>query len=278
MTCERRHLEKRNRPELLQTIIAVITALALTSAGTLAGSAQSQSAATPASPSFEAASIKALAFDSREPIDFRFFPNRVVATNVTLGQLIEQAYGIESRELTGGPGWLRTDHFNVMATAGESVDRERMKLMLQALLADRFQLQIARETTAGTVYTLTARNVHDLKPPANPSDRSRVSTVREDRSGFLSYHYDGHNADMAALAQVLSEQLRAPVVDQTNVIGNYDFRINFAYDSAFGGLEPDPNVPTILTAIETQIGLKLAAGKGPVPVYAIIRATKPSPN
>ena len=164
------------------------------------------------------------------------------------------------------------------ATAGQSVDRDRMKRMLQSLLADRFQLQLTKDTQIGTVYTLTARNVHDLRPPAKPNERSFILLVREDGNGFLSYHYDGHNATMAALAQSLSGQLRSPVVDQTNLTGHYDFRINWTYGSAFYGLEPDPNIPNIFTALEEQVGLRLVAGKGPVPVYVIKRAMKPSPN
>jgi uncharacterized protein (TIGR03435 family) len=235
-------------------------------------------AQVPSLDSFEAASIAPVPERSGVPIDFRFFQERFVATNVTLDQLIQLAYGIESREVVGGPDWVRVDRFNVTATAGQSADRDRMRLMLQSLLAERFKLQLARDTQTGTVYTLTARSVHDLKPPAKPSDPSLVSTVREDSKGFLSYHYDGHNATMAALAQTLSQRLQAPVVDETRLTGHYDFRINWTYDSAFYGLEPDPNIPTIFTALENQVGLKLVAGKGPVSVYVIKRVTKPSPN
>lgn len=258
-------------------VVAVVAVLAIGS-GVVARRAQSQSTQVASSESFEAASIRRVPADAGVPIDFRFFQERFVATNVTLDQLIQLAYGIESREVVGGPDWVRVDRFNVTATAGQSVDRERMKRRLQSLLAERFQLQLTRDTQTGTVYTLTARNVHDLKPPAKPDERSLVLTVREDSNGFLSYHYDGHNATMAALARTLSQQLRAPVVDQTNLSGQYDFRINWTYDSAFYGLEPAPNIPTIFTALEEQVGLKLVAGKGPIPVYVIERAAQPSPN
>jgi uncharacterized protein (TIGR03435 family) len=225
---------------------------------------------------FDAASIRP--GDGAFGIDFRFLPGRFVASALTLGQLIEKAYDLEFREVIGGPVWLREDRFDVTATAGENVDVARMKRMLQSLLADRFQLQLSREVRTGTVYSLTARNVRDLKAPADPTARPIVFTVREDRNGFLSYRYDGRNATMAALAQSLSEQLRAPVTDATNLAGNYDFSIKWAFDSAFSGLEPDPDVPTIFTALESQVGLKLVAGSGPVPVYVVTRATKPTPN
>lgn len=259
-----------------RTFVGVVAALAIGSTGVVASRAQAPPA-TPSPISFEVASVRPVPLGIG-PIDFRFLPGRVVATNLTLGQLIEQAYGIEARELIGGPMWVRADRFDVTATTGEAADRDRMKLMLQALLADRFQLRVARETQTGTVYTLTARDVHDLKPPAKPNERPLVSLVREDGNGVLSLHYDGHNAPMTLLAQVLSQQLRAPVVDQTNLTGAYDFRIDYAYDSAFGGFEPDPNVPTIFTALENQVGLKLTSARGRIPIYVITRATKPSAN
>jgi uncharacterized protein (TIGR03435 family) len=230
------------------------------------------------SDTFEAASIVPTPLDRGFPIDFKFLPSRFVATALTLGQLIEQAYELEARELIGGPAWVRDDRFNVTATAGENVDGARMKRMLQSLLADRFQLQLRREERTGTVYTMTAPTIRNLRAPADPTGRPIVLHVREDGNGFLSYHYDGHNATMAALAQVLSQQLRAPVVDATKLTGAYDFRINWTYDTAFGGLEPDPQIPTIFTALENQIGLKLVAGSGPVPVHVITRASRPTPN
>jgi uncharacterized protein (TIGR03435 family) len=105
-----------------------------------------------------------------------------------------------------------------------------------------------------------------------------VSTIRVDGNGVLSYRYDGRNATMATLIRSVAGQLRAPVIDQTNLTGAYDFSIKWAYDQPFGGLEPDPNVPTIFTALEQQVGLKLTAGKGPIPVYVIKTVAKPSEN
>jgi len=239
--------------------------------------ARGQASATSASaPSFDAASIKP--GDGARGIDFRFFPTRFVATALTLEQLILQAYGIEARELTGGPDWVRGDRFDVTAMTSQDVSRERMQLMLRTLLAERFNLQIGREERPGTVYSLTARNVKNLTPPAKPDEPSRIATRRLDENGVLSYRAEGHNATMAALAQYLAAHVRAPVTDETKLTGNYDFIISYAYDTPFGGLEPDPNVPTMFTALENQIGLKLTAGKGPVPVWVVTRVAKPTAN
>ena len=114
----------------------------------------------------------------------RILPNRFVATNVTPGQLIEQAYNIQPRELIGGPDWLRVDRFDVTATSGAEVVQDQMRLMLRSLLADRFQLEMERETRTGTIYRLIARNAHDLKSPAKPDERPRVATMRNDGNGM----------------------------------------------------------------------------------------------
>ena len=234
--------------------------------------------ATAALPTFEAASIKAPDPNGIGAIDIRFYPNRFVATTVTLTQLIEYAYGIELREIAGGPDWVRVERFDVTATAGRDVERRQLTLMMQSLLADRFQLQIAREQRQGTIYRLTAPRVRGLNPPAKPDERPVVTMPRNDRNGFLSYEHVGHNATMAQLALELAGQLGAPVVDETKLTGNYDFRVSWTLDHAAGGLQPDPNIPTIFTALERDLGLKLVADRGPVPVYIIRRVSKPSAN
>lgn len=129
---------------------------------------------------------------------------------MTLGQLVEYAYNLQQRELAGGPSWVREDWFDVTATTAAEVDPNQIRLMLRSLLADRFQLLVEQETRTGTVYRLTARNVRGLNPPAKPGERSPVSTWRNDKNGFLSYEYIGHNATMEHLARTRSRpQARA---------------------------------------------------------------------
>jgi uncharacterized protein (TIGR03435 family) len=257
-------------------LFAVVAALV----GGVAVTAQAQlpGAVTAVLPTFDAASVKSP--DPKTPpiLDLRFYPNRFVAMRMTLSHLIEQAYDILPREVVGGPDWVRVEQFDVIATTANDVSLARMKLMLQALLADRFQLQLERETTTGTVYRLTAPSPRNINPPAKPDERPIIFTVREDGKGALGYSYDGHNATMAAFVLILSQHVKAPVADETKLAGNYDFRVNWTYDDAVGGLEPDPNVPTIFTALERDLGLKLVADKGPVPVHVIRRVSKPSAN
>ena len=262
----------------------MVVAVTLCGAVSVAGQSTSPvtQTVTPAAPEggavFEAASIRPAPPDAPRGIDYRFYEDRFVGTALMLSQLIELAYGIEARELTGGPDWIRGDRFDVLATAGSVVPRDRLQLMLQALLAERFQLEVARELREGSVYTLTAPNPRNLKAPADPNGRSLVSIIRDDSNGYLKYRYEGRNAPMSALVRQLAGQLRAPVNDATGLAGTHDFIVTFAYDMPFGGLDPDPNVPTIFTALETDLGLKLVAGRGAITMYVVRRAAKPSGN
>lgn len=250
----------------------------LASSAALAAQRSSPVPVGTALPRFEAVSIKSPDPKGIGAIDLRFFPNRFVATTVTASQLIEQAYRIEPREIVGGPDWVRVERFDVTATTGAAVSQDEMRLMLRSLLADRFQLQLEREERTGTVYRLTAREVRNLNAPAKPDGRPVVATIRNDANGFLSYEYQGRNATMAQLTVTLAANVRAPVIDETKLTGNYDFRIPYAPNEGQGALQPDPNIPTLFTALESQLGLKLVADRGPVPVHVIRRIAKPSAN
>ena len=260
---------------MTRPLLAVVAVIIL--GARVPGQAQQPAAGAAALPTFDAASVKAPDPRTLAIFDLRFYPNRFVAMRMTLSHLIEQAYDILPREVVGGPDWVRAERFDVTATTASDVSLAQMRLMLQALLADRFQLQLERETTTGTVYRLTAPSPRNIKSPAKPDERPLISTIREDGKGAVGFAYEGHNATMTAFALVLSQHVKAPVADETKLAGNYDFRVNWA-DEAFGGLKPDPNRPTIFTALERDLGLKLVPGKGPVTVQVIRRAAKPSAN
>lgn len=207
-------------------------------------------------------------------IDVRFSPRNFTARTSTLVELIEQAYGVRSWEIFGGPDWVRVDRFTIRATTAADVPREQMKLMLQALLADRFQLQIDRDSPTVSLYRLTAGTTRNLKPGAKPTERPVINATRHDDEA--SHRWEGRNATMGSLAVALSQHMRAPVVDDTKLTGNFDFRLEFARDDVFGNREPElTDTRTVFSALEKQLGLKLAGDKGPVSGYVIRRAAKP---
>lgn len=248
---------------MLRSLTEIAAVLAVGSAGAVLGQAGT----------FETATIRS---SDSGLIDVSFAPHRFAARTVSLSELIEQAYDLEPWAVVGGPDWVRIDRFTVTATTGEAVGRDRMRLMLQALLADRFQLQLARETQPGNVYWLRSRKVRNLKAPARPNEPAVVNTSVREESGFLSDRYDFRNTTMGGLALALSQYVRVPVIDDTKLAGSFDFRLNFAYDDAFGQRLDDDVAPTIFTALDKQLGLTLVAGEAPLPVYLVRRVVRPA--
>ena len=246
--------------------IATVTCLVVLTAAVLFAHPQ-----PPSLPTFEAASIEP---SSGGLIDVRVSPRSFVARTSTVVDLIQQAYGVKSWEIFGGPEWVRIDRFTIRATTATDTPSERMKLMLQALLADRFQLQIDRGSPTASLYRLSAGAIRNLTPAAKPGEQARINATRfEDEA---SHRWEGRNATMGSLAAALSEHLRAPVIDDTKLAGSFDFKLEFARDDVFGNREPElTDTRTVFTALEKQLGLKLVPGKGPVAGYAIRRAAKP---
>src|SRR5688572_14211249 len=198
-------------------------------------------------------------------IDTAFTRRRFTARTSTLVELIEQAYDVPAASVLGGPPWLRSDRFTVRATAARDVTVDELKQMLRALLAERFQLQIERGAMTTTIYRLSA-TAATLKPTRTKEAQGIRKSVDED----TGYRWDGRDVTMGELAQALSNHLQAPVTDETNLTGRYDFRFDFFQ----AGTAADPNARTIFTALE-EVGLALAAGSGEVSGYVIRHATRP---
>jgi len=149
----------------------------------------------------------------------------------------------------------------------------KMMLMLQTLLAERFNLKVHRETRQDNVFTLVVAKGPKLQAP---KDTTR-SFIRWGRNGSpqaaaISYWMECSNASMAQLAHALEGNMHRPVTDQTGLPGNYDFRLEYGDDSASGG------APAFLTALQDATGLKLNTAKGPVGFLVVDRADKPSAN
>lgn len=251
-------------------------------------------------PSFEVASIKPSNSADRRPL-FNSQPGLFRASNVTVSRLIQLAYGIKDFQISGGPGWLRSDLFDINAKHESSATREQFGAMLQSLLADRFQLALHRDTREMPVYALVVAkngpkirqvsesdpNIVDLSkgpPPPPGSGRLRVTIVRRGRLMAQS-------TDMAALADDLANFLGRTVVDKTGLAGSYDVKLEWVPDEnqvamfqamgvpeGFGAPPSDWQGPSLVTALEEQLGLKLDSRKGPVEMFTIERLERPSEN
>jgi uncharacterized protein (TIGR03435 family) len=228
-------------------------------------------------PAFDVASVKLA--DPREPLDIRTSPGgRLTVTNQPLKNLIKQAYGVESYQISGGPAWMDTDRYDIEAKAEGNPDRTQIMRMLQTLLADRFQLKIRREQREGAIYALTVAKGGPKLAAADPLKDGERAGVFNGRTGSptaaaLSYWKHGRHASMAMLSNSLEGTLGRPVRDRTGIAGDFDFRFEYTADELSTG-----DLPSLFTAVQAQLGLKLESTKGPVETLVVDRAEKPSAN
>jgi uncharacterized protein (TIGR03435 family) len=218
-------------------------------------------------PRFEVVSVKpSLAESGNSGITTR--RGTLKASNVSLKRCIIGAYGIGPHQVVGGPAWLDSDRFEIDARADKSVNRDdTLMLMLQGVLADRFQLTLHRETRTVSAFLLeVARNGPKLQKTADDGDSSTNS-----RHGGL----DARNTDMDLFAKVLARNVELPVVNRTGLPGRFDFKLEWTPD---GDRQKPDSAPSIFTALEEQLGLRLRTAKAPVDVVVIDRAEKPGPN
>lgn len=273
---------------------------------------QPQNTAAPSPPyEYEAATIKpSKGFGPGSRIGVWAAADGFSAWFITLQQIISVAYGVERFQISGGPSWLPSERFDIeakmdAATAGalKKLSQDQRVLaqqqMLQALLADRFQLTVHRETNELTTYTLVIGKGGPKLQEAKPGDTYPNAHAAPDGThlgagsmwgGVLDGEVTAQAVPIAKLAQNLTQMLGHPVLDETELKGIYDFKLQFTPDDRLqppSGLAPstrlpvppaDSNAPSLFDALQEQLGLKLESGKGPVEVIVIDHAQRPSPN
>lgn len=276
-------------------------------------------------------------------------PGRLVCNGTPVKMLLVKAYGVKNYQVIG-PNWLDSERYDITAKVPEGTTAEQFNLMLQKLIADRFQMTTHKETKDLPMYALTVgKSGHKLKepkeddkespmdammsgklppPPAGGGGGGNVGFVMMSgggpggpggapgarRNGIMMtmrsglFELVGKKATVSSLADMLSNQLSRPVVDQTNIQGEYDFTLDFAPDdtmgSRMGGMMPGGMMPggmppgamggraggdghspagdasepsnaqSLFTAIQSQLGLKLDARKGPVETIVVDKGEK----
>jgi len=214
--------------------------------------------------------------------------HQFAAHNHTLKTLIAAAYDVSPQAISGGPAWVDSERYEILAKAPSEVrpNLNEQMAMLRALLAERFKLTFHREQKEMSIYALTvAKSGSKLKdstvlPDALPEGPPPLAFVVTPQ--FL--HMAARYASMDELASIFQRSaLERPVVDQTRLTGRYDFELEFAVDETlFGGAlgkGPDnPAKPGLFAAIQEQLGLKLEATRGPVSALVIDHAERASEN
>jgi len=210
------------------------------------------------------------------------------AKNHALKTLVAAAYNLNPRAISGGPAWVDSDRFDIVAKAPSAVrpNLDEQMSMLRKLLADRFQLTFHREQKELRIYALTvAKGGPKLKesavsPDALPEGPPPLIFVVSPQLVRLPGRY----ATMADLASVMQRAaLDYPVVDKTGLSARYDFDLEFTPDEtvfggAGGGASDDSAKPGLFAAISQQLGLRLEAVRGPVEALVIDHVERPSEN
>jgi uncharacterized protein (TIGR03435 family) len=249
-------------------------------------------------PKFEVASVK-VNKSGDTSIRMQALPGgRINVDNATLRLLIRNAYTVQDFQISGGPDWINSDRFDVVATSTGNPTQPEIQMMLRRLLADRFKLTVHSETRELPVYALTlARSDRRLGPrlrSAEPCFRSpadgppqqppllgpgpcgfRIAIGRSTAKGVT----------MGAFAASLSNSVGRTVQDRTDLSGNFDLELEFTPDQTLnrppGGQDapaPAAEGASIFTAVQEQLGLKLESQRGPVEVLVIDRVERPTPD
>ncbi|ADW70497.1 TIGR03435 family protein [Granulicella tundricola] len=253
----------------------VMGSLGLGAQGTVAGKAEP----------FEVATIKLVDPGERAGRFIRMEgDHRFIGKNYTLKLLIAAAYELNPKTISGGPGWVTEDHYDVVAvTPGEKKpSRDQQMAMLRLLISERFALKFHREQKEFSIYELSrAKGGSKLKASTQAPDEApqTISTVYPQKIKMPA-----RNVSMGDFASVLQRAiLDRPVVDKTGLTGRYDFDLEWAPDETqLSGDIPaapaDSPSPPLFTAVQEQLGLKLEETKGMVNALVIDGAHRPLEN
>ncbi|HEX4138276.1 MAG TPA: M56 and DUF3738 domain-containing protein [Bryobacteraceae bacterium] len=238
-----------------------------------------------ARPRFEVASIKPNSSGLKGVCCLVQPGGRLHATSATLKSMIEWAYGVQDYQISGGPTWLDSAGYDILAEPEHASNpnwenRDYFRQMVQGLLAERFSLRLQRETKDLPIYELTiAKNGPKMKAFERPQNAGDTR-IHGGKGQLIA-----EKLTMNLLAQeVLSNVLGRPVVDKTGLTAWYDFKLEWTPDEGVRGPDGqregagDAAGPSIFSAVQDQLGLKLESTRGPVEILVIERAEKPDAN
>lgn len=280
-------------------------------------SAQSLQTTDATAPAFEVASIKPN-HSNENMIMIRFSPGRFTANGVTIKELIKNAYHVKDDQLSGLPSWVASDRYDIEAKMTDATAEMMQKLpqdqsvaqhrlLIQSLLTDRFKLKVGHETKELPIYALVvaksgAKLVESTATPpppgANPPPLTPGGPVRPGMMRMGRGELTASAVPVSILADVLSGEPDIGgrvIVDETGLKGKYDLNLHWAPEAMAAGMGPGPGAggppadagsapapdstgPSIFTALEEQLGLKLEPRKGPVEILVIENIEKPSEN
>ncbi len=256
-----------------------------------------QPMAADANPSFEVATIKPNNSGVPHLLGLKVHGRIFTTNNTSVEDLITFAYGVQTKQIVNGPGWIGTERYDVegIPDAPGTPSIQQLRVMVQKLLADRFKLTFHQEKRKLSAYVLTVAKGGEKLTPTDPKEPLPGLGFIPGKGGLTMRVINATMPDFTSFLQELV--LDRPVVDRTGLTGRYDFQCLFAPDdSQFGGHPPGmppaaagggaaaapaaetASAPDLYEAMQQQLGLKLSAEKTGVDVIAIDHVDHPSPN
>lgn len=247
---------------------------------------------------FEVASIKPNA-SGDNGMRIQTTPGRYIAKNLTARALVMNAFNVKDFQVSGGPAWIASDRFDIDAKTGSEDDpkdakpshvemtakADQRRSMMQSLLADRFKFKMHEESKEAPAYALVVgKNGPKLKPAEGGAESRQMMSMGR---GQLN----AKKLTMDSFASQISNMVGRPVVNKTGLSAEYDIELEWTPDpgqsaGSLGALPPggeapppvDSSGPSIFTAVQEKLGLKLEGTKAPVKVIVIDYIEKPSEN
>jgi uncharacterized protein (TIGR03435 family) len=229
-------------------------------------------------PEFEVASVKPNKSGQRGG-RLNTEAGHLTITNLNLRTCIKAAFGLQDYQLSGGAASVEDEPYDIVAKADGAVGDDQLLLMLRRLLADRFKLRYHRETKEMQGFGLLAGKngpkLHEVQPAGKGWSRNGVGSI------------EGQEVSMARLAEILAGRLGQPVLDLTAIKGVFDLKLNWTPDPAMARnptenkespAVSDPSGPSIFSALQEQLGLRLEARKVPTDIVVIDHVERPSEN
>jgi uncharacterized protein (TIGR03435 family) len=219
--------------------------------------------------------------------------SRFEATNLPMKALLQIAYGFEA-PVTGAPDWVANTFYNIQARSDAEADARLAKLTdnevrlekrnaIRVLLAERLDLKTHLETRNTAIYNLVVvkggvkmQLVPAPAPPANGEAPAPFPPADVQAHGSQhGLEFIGSNAPLRAITSALSSMVEAPVIDKTGLTGTYNYTLQFGRE--WSARDPD-SWPSIFTAVQEQLGLKLEAVHESVPNLVVDHIAKPTEN
>lgn len=280
----------QNRRRSRMAVLSMFSGLLALTPGVAAAQAASPS---PPPPAYDVASIKPSKADDGSTLLFR--PGAFTAKGMTLGYLIKQAYGIEDDQISGAPKWVDSQTYDIEAKVDgadaatlKKLSEEQLTLMFQSFLRERFQLKVHWETIELPVLALVVAKGGPKLQQAKPDDTYRDGIKGPDgkpagHAGRMMWgrgRLSGEGVPIGDLVPPLTQELGRIVQDKTGLTGKYDIELRWTTDDAAPDSRSasDSSGPSIFTAMQEQLGLKLESQKALVKVLLIDHVEQPAPN